>query len=290
MMNGKIELREHATGGPVLSTIEMAPAIAWTGIDTPNHLNVMYGDLRSNPTKVTLHHETSQVMPGLGAGDGLSFLAWTGTGERHRLNVASSSDRWRNYHKNTSSHSEASSLGPAIACGEGWVHLAYVGTDGRLNVVASKDSGKNFAYKATLSERSTAGPVLAFLRGTLYLLWQGTDQRLNLLSTKDFQGMAFKDKVTLDERSRFAPSMTMAKQYQLAWTGTDGRLNTLESKNAREFREKQTYRETSIAGPSVAVWQDVPVIAWAGMAKQLNVASLSDAPVPSGARAEALRK
>src|SRR5438874_12467755 len=95
-MYDKIELGEYATGAPALSTIDTVPAIAWTGIDQPGHLNVLYGyDLaRPNKAKVTLWKETSRVGAALATNGDLSFLGWTGTDSPSHLNVASPPDAW----------------------------------------------------------------------------------------------------------------------------------------------------------------------------------------------------
>src|SRR2546430_1392394 len=101
-MYDKIELGEYATGAPALSSIDLIPAIGWTGIDQPSHLNVLYGyDLRQ-PTKITLWNESSRVGPALTTNGGLSFLGWTGTDTPGNLNVASSPDAWRSHARHTS--------------------------------------------------------------------------------------------------------------------------------------------------------------------------------------------
>ena len=278
----RIELREYAFGAPALSTIDGVPAIAWTGTDQPSHLNVASGGDLGRLAKVTLFDETSRVGPALAANGSSSFLAWTGTDNPGHLNVASSPDAWSGYAKHTAGV-ETSRLGPALACGDGWLFLAWTGGDSRLTVAASNDGGGSFPYMMTLDERSGAGPSLAFHDGTLYLLWAGTDLRLNVASTRDLQGLTLGAKVTLDERSRFAPAMTMTDRWLLVWTRMDARLGAMESVDARMFSGLQMLDETAIAGPALAVWQDVPVVAWTGTDRQLTLASLTEAPLPTNA-------
>ncbi|HEY7201295.1 MAG TPA: hypothetical protein VIC57_13820 [Candidatus Dormibacteraeota bacterium] len=278
----RIELQERAIGAPALSTVGPAPAIAWTGIDRTGRVHLASGAHLARPDGVTLLDETSRGGPALAADGPLSFLAWTGTDAAGRLVVASSPDGWRNYGKTTAGV-ESSRQAPALVCGEGWLFLAWTGPDARLNVASSNSAGESFPYQITLDERSDAGPSLAFHGDTLYLLWTGTDLRLNVASTRDHHGLTLGRKVTLDERSRFAPALTSTDRHLLVWTGMDGGLRAFESADVRTFGERRMLGATSLAGPAVSAWRGVPVVAWTAEDGWLNVASLSEAPLPLGA-------
>src|SRR5258708_37776767 len=87
---GKTTLAESAIGAPALANVNPNTdplAIAWTGTDQTQHLNVIYssdGSIFSG--KVTLN-ETSIDDPGLAFGNGNGFIAWTGTDGTHQDNL-----------------------------------------------------------------------------------------------------------------------------------------------------------------------------------------------------------
>ena len=68
------------------------------------------------------------------------------------------------------------------------------------------------------------GVALLSHAGRLWLAWTGTDRRLNVMSSPD--GVTFDQKVTLDERSTTAPSLTVHNgRLVIGWTGGGSKIN-----------------------------------------------------------------
>ncbi len=279
-IENKVVLGETAIEGPGLINMSgHALAIAWTGTDWDHHLNVMCStDGQHFSGKVTLR-ETSPHGPGFAFGNGRAFLAWTGTDSHHHLNVISSSDCRTFGSKVTLA--DTSPHAPALAFGNGRLFLAWTGYDHNrsLNVISSA-GGTVFANKVTLHENSPTGPGLAFFGGRLYLLWAGTDSNRSLNIMESTDGMHFTNKQTLRDSSNFQPALSSNGLLHFAWTGRDSqeRLNLMVSdRNAHHLEAKATYDDTSVAGPTLAVFQEKVYIGWTGrdIAHHLNVAVLS---------------
>jgi hypothetical protein len=279
-IDSKVVLGETAIEGPGLITMKgQALAIAWTGTDWDHHLNVMCStDGQHFSGKVTLR-ETSPHGPGFAFGNGRAFLAWTGTDSLHHLNVISSADCKTFGNKVTLA--DTSPHAPALAFGNGRLFLAWTGYDHHrsLNVMQSAD-GIVFANKVTLHDNSVTGPALAFFGGKLYLLWAGTDNNRSLNIMESADGIHFSNKQIFKDSSNFHPALTSNGMPHFVWTGRDSqeRLNLMVSDgNVHHLGAKATYDDTSVAGPTLAVFQDRVYIGWTGRdsAHHLNVAVLS---------------
>jgi hypothetical protein len=229
---GKTTLPENAIGAPALANVNQytAPlAIAWTGTDATNHVNV---GRSSNPTtfagfnKVTLN-ETSPNGPGLAFGNNQLFLAWTGADQNHSLNVISSSDGITFSNKVTLG--ETSGAGPSLVFLDK-LYLLWSGVDQNhsLNIMQSID-GVHFTNKITLSDSSAFHPGFNIgINGSFYLAWTGRDSAhsLNTLHNVEFSSgptnLQFKQ--TFSESS--VAGLTVAPlegghELFIAWTGVD---------------------------------------------------------------------
>jgi C1A family cysteine protease len=274
----KVVVPETATGGPALINInDTIMGLAWTGTDSPHHLNVISSHDGVNfGNKVTLP-ETSIDGPGFAFGNGRAFLAWTGIDSAHHLNVVSSPDCHTFTNKVTLG--DTSPFGPALAFGNGRLFLAWTGTDSHhsLNVMSSTD-GMHFGNKVTLGDNSGTSPGLAFIDGKLYLLWSGTDgnHSLNIMESTD--GMHFSNKVTLSDSSDFHPALAKRNLFSLVWTGRDSahHLNCLTGPSVHALGNKVTYGDTSVAGLSLINFKGVLYVTWTGTdgSHHVNVAEL----------------
>lgn len=288
-----IVLSETAIGGPALANVypDASPlALGWTGTDPEHHLNVAYSDDgQAFSGKITLN-ETSIDGPGLAFGNGSAYIAWTGTDAQHRVNVGRAGNPLTLAGFQKATLNETSSHGPVLAFGNNLLYLAWVGTDAArsLNVISSSD-GVTFANKVTLRETSVAGPALYFSAGVLYLLWSGTDQQHSLNISQSTDGITFTGKITLNETGDSHPALgrLISGAFWLAWTGRDSArsLNTLHNgefaTGPTGLGHKQTYSDTSIAGPALAAIEfgHELIIGWTGtdQAHHLNVSLIAGA-------------
>lgn len=220
--------------------------------------------------KVTLN-DTSIDGYAVAFGNGRVYIAWTGTDDRHRLNVMSSTNG-RNF-VNKVTLDDTSIAGPALTFMNGRLYISWTGTDSRhrLNVMSSTD-GRNFGNKVTLEERSAHGPALANKGNRLYLAWTGTDSRhrLNILQSGD--GKSWTNKRTLEDNSHYRPALAFGDgKLYLGWTGTDSRrklnvikFNVIQSSNQLTLSNKCTLSDTSIDGPTLVYTNGRLYIGWSG--------------------------
>jgi len=253
--------------------------MAWTGTDSPGHLNVRWTSDGINwPGKATNGNETSWHGPSLAAGLGRIFMAWTGTDRR--LNVHTSNDCVNWFNKKTLD--ETSDHAPALAFGNGKLFLAWTGTDAdrSLNVISSTD-GLTWGNKVTLGDSSPNAPGLAFFDGTLFLLWCGTDANHKLNIMQSPVGVNWSNKVTLSDASDSAPAMAVDGGGPfLCWRGRGNQLlnqMTPGDSNIQHFTDKRTFYDMAIDRPALAEFKNRMYVAWPGTdnPSHLNVAVLS---------------
>ena len=273
----KVTLGDASRATPALAVLGNKLVLAWTGTDSPGHLNVMTStDGYYFGGKVTLP-ELSIDGPALAAGGNRLFVAWTGTDSQHRLNVTSSIDGLAFPPANKVTLPDTAMFGPALAFMNGRVYLAWVGTDRRLNVTSSTD-GLAFpsANKVTLDEQSDSQVGLCAANGTLYLVWQGTNSNSSINFRQSTDGRNWSNKITLRESSDCAPAVVQGHELVLAWTGRDARhaLNRMHSPSGPQgLGDKLSLDDAATAGVALAGFQGKFFIAWAGTDRQhrLNV-------------------
>jgi C1A family cysteine protease len=276
----KVTLGDTSRVTPALAVLGNKLVLAWTGTDSPSHLNVMSSaDAYHFGGKITLN-EVSFDGPAVAADGNRLFIAWTGTDAQHHLNVMSSTDG-RTF-GNKATLGDTALFGPALAFMGGHLYLAWVGTDGqhRLNVMSSTD-GRNWGNKVTLNENSDGQVGLCVAKGTLYLVWQGTDSNSSINFLQSTDGRNWSNKITLRDSTDHTPAAVQGRELVLAWTGRDARhsLNRMHSTSGPQgFGDKITFGDTATAGVALAEFLGKVYIAWGGTDPQhhLNVMAVSD--------------
>ena len=88
----------------------------------------------------------------------------------------------------------------------------------------------------------------------------------------------FAQKIRLDERSTFGPSVTEHYDVMVvAWTGTDGRINIMQSRDGIDWGSKIRLDEQSNHPPVIASDGDYLYLAWTGRSdNKLNVIQSRD--------------
>jgi hypothetical protein len=231
---GKVTLPESSIDGPALAFGNGRVFLAWTGTDTPHHLNsVSSTDLSTFGGKVTLPlGETSNQGPALAFGNGKLFLAWTGLDQR--LMVSSSGDGVTFSPAVRLAHT--SSTSPGLLFANGRLFLVWRGTEagGHLNVIDSVD-GVTFANKVTLPEASAFRPAFASLDG-MCLAWTGLAPGRNINVRTGPTPATLANKQTFSDSSQASPALVAFKGgLRLSWSGTDApahlNLATLSSQD-----------------------------------------------------------
>jgi C1A family cysteine protease len=270
----KTTLSDTSRVTPGLAVIGSNIALAWTGTDSPSHLNVMTSTDGINFGGKVILNELSFDGPAVASSGGRLFIAWAGTD--HHLNVMSSTDCRHFGGKHTLGDTAA--FGPALAYMNGHLYLAWVGTDSvhHLNVMSSADDGTTWGNKVTLGETSDSQIGLCAAQGKLYLIWQGTDSDSSINFLESTDGRAWSNKITLRDSSDHTPAAVLGKELVLAWTGRDSihSLNRmLSTTGSHGFGDKLIFRESATAGVALAVFGNKVYIAWGGTdaAHHLNV-------------------
>ena len=296
---------ETSIDGPALSSTSSNfegvhsnnTTIAWIGIDSLHHLNLMQSS--DNPAlgaltfghKLTLH-ETSIVRPAvvyMGGGLGVTAVAWVGTDPSHTLNVM-----WDAYFSKTklTLWGESSNFAPALVRFGSNLILAWTGTDTNhsLNVLPISMSDFKAGAKTILPRfSSSAGPNLSvYPYGTgeqLVLNWTTPTQHLNLATSTD--GVHFTNALgsagTLQLSAQAPSSLYIPAEggpdNWMAWTGTDlaHHLNIQWTQHFPQWPNAATTKtvlaDSALGGPQIASNEGL-VIAWTGTdpAHTLNVA------------------
>jgi C1A family cysteine protease len=264
----KVVLSDTSRYTPALADFANVLALAWTGTDSPSHLNIMTSSDGYHFGNKVILMDTSFDGPALAAGGTRLFIAWAGTDSKHHLNVMSSTNGRDFVNKVTLE--EQAAFGPALAYGNNRLFLAWVGTDSHhsINILSSSD-GVHWDYPTvTLSENSDSAVALCWIGNLLYLLWQGTDpgSRLNLLQSAD--GRNWGNKITLPDSSDYRAGLLQGTRHLiLGWVGRDPHhsLNTMISTSGSHgFDNKITFEDNATAGVALSLHAGQPYICWAG--------------------------
>lgn len=159
------------------------------------------------------------------------------------------------------------------------------------HVATSSASAVNFSNKVTLPESSIDGPALSSVGSESVIAWTGTDTAHHLNIETSSNGLAFGNKVTLNDTSPFRPDIALASQggaVAVAWTGSDPNhsLNVLYDVYGNQ-KKLTLWDENSFTAPALLIGPGM-YLAWAGTDPNhsLNVLSLSltDAGLVAGAK------
>jgi hypothetical protein len=304
----KVILRESSIDGPALSSgmdsfegVHFFTAIAWTGTDAQNHLNLMKST--DDPANGVTHFanklilsETSFVRPAVvqfGGGLGNTALAWVGTDKAHTLNFV-----WNAYGPNVAKSKitlwgETTNGAPALVAFNNNLILAWTGTDANhsLNVIPFNMQTLTFGAKTVLSALgSAAGPNLSVFTLTagpeLVLNWTTKALALDFATSTD--GVHFTPAAALGPAPEFSASAPstfyhasdVGQRAFRAWTGTDTahRINIQWTSSFPDWPNPGTNKyvlgERALGSPQIA-FNDGYLIAWTGTdaAHSLNVAT-----------------
>jgi len=284
---------DTAVEGPALANLnDDRLLLAWAGTDPNNSLNVARSipSFETSPNGLSFTDkrtltENSHHSPALAVGNGLVFLAWTGTDPNSSLNVARATDYVNQGFFGKATLPETSPYGPALAFFGGRLYIAWTGADPnhKLNVAWSTD----FQYfnKQTFADTSDAGPALCAAGDRLVLAWRGQDPNhsLNVVESLDGTNWDFAHKVTMADSSDFTPGVSLAEALYLVWTGRDPKmmLNLLSAdpgpNEIHAFDAKQTYLDTSPAGLALTTYRGRAYLGWTGAdgVGHVNVAAIT---------------
>jgi hypothetical protein len=295
----KVTLPETSIAGPGFD----GKAIAWTGTDANQHLNISVGTNGVQfPTKTTLP-ETSPfgtaVAPVLGVSLSLpNAVAWTGGDANHSLNVQVIPGGPKLTLPESSIAAPALDFG--FVNGAGFLLLAWTGGDANhsLNVLPlTVDASSRRLIPGTKTMlpqfSSDAGPSLlgsAFSHNNQFVLgWsaRGT-QQLNLAISTDGVHFTSAPGSGLPQTSASAPQFVIqgTSGMCMSWTGTDAaNLLNVQCTTQAQFPQfpdpadtKTVLPETALGTPPMSIGgsPSFAEIAWTGTdaAHHLNVAGL----------------
>ncbi|HEY5004889.1 MAG TPA: hypothetical protein VII61_17125 [Ktedonobacteraceae bacterium] len=151
-----------------------------------------------------------------------------------------------------------------------------------LNLMTYTTTTRAFGPAHVLTETTLfgSGLSLATWNGNLYVAWLGTDHRINIGQYNPTNPSHLTQKVTLNERSNNAPSITAFAMPQfdrylyLSWRGTDGRLNIISTGDGNQFGMKSTYPITIRTSPSLSATYSL-VIGWEDTSANSHIAAAS---------------
>ena len=157
--------------GPAAVVFNNSLYMAWTGTDTPGHLNVGVYTGASTLSSHTTLSETSNTSPALAVAGGRLYLAWVGSDPMRHLNLISSSDgvHW----SNKITLNDTAAFGPAMAyyqgtCSNPGIWIAWAGTDSNNTPNTAWFTGAGLACKVTHSGEHSDGDM-SMLSGGGYL-------------------------------------------------------------------------------------------------------------------------
>lgn len=209
--------------------------LAWTGSD--GHLNVIdtidlinFVDKRTYDGE-SLPEENSDYGPALAFGDGLFFMAFTGTDGQ--INVMTSVDGLK-YSAKVVLQDQVTDAAPRITFFGHHIYVLWKGIDNQqINVfemTATSTVAQTGRFKI-LNETSDFAPSLTSdpRSDRVFLAWTGTDQTLNTLvwfSISELFSLIPGRKQIQVEHSLDAPHLTMFHdQLLMVWTGEDEKPN-----------------------------------------------------------------
>jgi outer membrane protein assembly factor BamB len=185
-------------------------------------------------------------------------------------------------------------FGPAIAFGNGRFFIAWIDSDGHPNVMSSINGLGSGASNTTVlsGDVTDAAPRLTFFSGKLYLTYKGTNHHLFVVELTATPLPIFQQRVQVNERTDFAPSLeqdSQSNRLYLAWRGRRlfGLIFELNKQlNVRIWKDvtdlftnpgggrKFSFFDTSDAGPALAMFKDQLYLGWQGTDNRPNVAAL----------------
>lgn len=245
--------------------------LAWTGTD--HRLNTMVG-MSSTLAFHSKHiyNETSSFQPAVTteSGEGVIYLAWTGTDPNHTLNILASSGGANGGPRKVTLWNENSFTAPALTVSGNNLLLIWAGTDlnHSLNVRPIDLQTFKLGTKTILRQFSSiARPSVAPDPNSnqLLLSWAATSplHRIRFATSADGVHWTQPASSPLAEWTAVGPSMIALKvtgmpHYYLSWTGTDPQ-NTLNVQYTQSFPSwpqggtKSTFSgESALGGPALA--------------------------------------
>ncbi|MGN9845168.1 hypothetical protein ACTMTI_44300 [Nonomuraea sp. H19] len=258
-IESKVTLEETSEAPPALAFHNGRLFLAWKG-DGNDNLNLMFSDDNGATFKGKItFEEFSDRAPTLASHAGRLFLGWRGLDKQ--LNVAkvtlfanSAGGFGIEGIEGKITLDETSDMAPALASHSGRLFLAWAGKGNRqLNLSFSGDNGATFQGKRTFDEFTPMYPALASHGGRLFMAWRGSgNENLSVAKVTLFANTAggfgiegIEGKVTLDEKSRWAPSMASHRNMLfLAWIGVGDSPNInliFSDDNGTSFKGKKTF-------------------------------------------------
>lgn len=206
--------------------------IAWRGVDSAHHLNVLF-DVYGSQKRLTLP-ETSFVGPSLAIFNGDLLLAWVGNDPHHSLNVMPISLSSLTPKTKTTLWQFTAYGGPSLTTVNQQAQSVVLGwstaASTQLNLASSTD-GVHFttALGAGLPETSYGSPDMLWYMtegGPEYwLAWTGTDnsRHLNAQWTTSYPQWPnpAHTKTILPDLAYGPPTLGFEEGVLIAWTGTD---------------------------------------------------------------------
>ncbi len=219
-------------------------ALAWTGVDTGHHVNVLYKAPGATPIKLTLRQETSFTSPALDwLDDHTLLLAWAGMDPNHSLNtvpvqvtdrglVAGTKSTFRNFH----------SLGqPAlihevpVPLNDARLFLGWSDMASSRIAWATSTNGTTWTQQPSFVETSDAGPSMIGATEQLahippyWLGWTGVDAAHHVNVLYAFTLSQWTTNFVKAKLPETAVGGTVVgfvlsppdQQILVAWTGTD---------------------------------------------------------------------
>ena len=139
------------------------------------------------------------------------------------------------------------------------------------------------AQKVTLDQTSQLGPALTYHDGKLFMAWAGRDfkkdgkmgGKLNVMRSSE--GIDWRAKITLDEKSEHPPSLTSFNdKLYMAWTGRDSKLNIMRSEDGIDWRAKIILDDKSELEPAIIALDDNIYLLWRGRDDKINILRSDD--------------
>lgn len=281
--------------GPALASSGPRLCLGWRGTNnsTPRLRSITSTNVSSWSGKTLVEEWKSDYSPALAFFNGRFYMAWTGRGASHHVNIISSSNcqDWSGRYKLGSDPAQArSGNGPALASGGGRVCLAWRGTSGsnpRLRTLFTTD-GINWQGKRLITETTDHTPALAYFNGRFYLAWTGRDAQrtVNVISSSNCETWSGKQTLNTEPgraRSTAGPALAAAAdRLYLAWRGTNDYIRVLFAKDGATWEGEQKILETTHHAPAMTDFKNTYVIAWTGTnaLQHVNVLGLNPLSLP----------
>lgn len=232
LSTGNTRVNQQSAHAPALAFVGNRLFLAWTGVDADSSLNLAQLTTNTGTPKITGSIETldqtSPYGPALTSRQGQLWLAWTGSGDDHSLNVQRFDPSPLQAHADkTELTDETSSGSPALAASGSRLYLAWAGTDEEhtLNLARSStpDDAGSFTKTIFDNETSDVGAAVSD-SGSLVLAWRGTDAASLLNTAEPLASNPFKN--VYNESAAGPPAVLDLPQDKLAlaWVNPIGEL------------------------------------------------------------------